>query len=395
MMKSTRWIAFLIMMLGLSMLACGLGGGDDEGAVAPTSEAVAETTEEEGSETAVASAPEPTDSPEPAPTDTAEPEPTETAEPVGALDIAAISGRLDDLGSYRAIIDMTFEGKNAADEDVLSFLQMNAVYIKEPPATSFNIRMEGFESAPIGQEMAMELVTIGDTTYTSIGSFGCFSGSSSEMGADANPFEELLNPQSELLSDLNDPEYVGEEEHNGYESDCYEFDRDDIDDSNMGQLDELEGKLCVSQEFGHVAYIRIEGSGAGAAQFLGEGTGAEDGVFVLEYNIFDINAPLEFEIPAGCDATGADSPWPIVEDAVEVNQFAGLISYRTEAEFDAIVTFYNEEMAILGFEAEDDPLIIAGTSALLSYTDGEQTVAVSINEASAWEGFQVLIAPEE
>ncbi len=373
------WVVLFLLLLGLSSLACGLFGSDEQEAVEATPTTVAVS---------------PTEAP-PAPVPPTEAPPRPTAASASSDERPALAGlvsRLDDLDSYRASIRIDYEGRDEAGNDTSGSMTLEAMFVKDPPANSLVVNMEDAEEFAAGQ--LLQMVRIEDTVYTAMGGFGCFSGGSEEFGDISEPFDDLLNPQEDLLSDIKDVDFVGEETRNGYRSDCYAFDENDVE-TTMSDMDTLDGLVCISKEFGHVSYLRIDGEGSGTSDLFGGQGFAGTGTLVLEYNISDINEPLEITIPAECEDTGANSVWPILEDAADLGQFQGLVTYRTATPFDDILSFYEEEMGKLGFSVEGEPLILAGSTAIISYSDGTQTVSLTVSEDSSGEGFQILIAPEE
>ena len=400
MKKEIRWIFLFALLLGLSTMACGLFGGDEaeettaEEAPAEAQEAVEDEPE---SPAAAEEDAEPTEEPTPVPepTATAEAEPTATPaeaaseESSGELpDLSNISAGLEEYNSYRATVNMTFESTEEGGSS--AGLVLETAVVQEPPASSATIAVSGDMVEEAGGFESMTFAEVGDASYALIPGLGCVTGGAGEMGS-MDQFTEIFSTD-EILGEISGAEFVGEETINGVAADHYTFDESDVEDAE-GDLQELEGHIYVAQDGNYVTRMVFEG--VGAVDLFDEGTD-EVGTLVLEFNVTDVGAEFEIELPEGCEESGAQ--YPTFEGAADLTSFAGFTSYTVEADLEDVVTFYEDEMAALGYEQPEGEQIFSEGSAILSFTgeemdpvsviinqDGEGTVSVTITSEAAGE----------
>lgn len=387
MKQSIRWIFVMMLLCSAVALACG-GSGDEETTANTAVPAATATSEPEAIPTATA---EPTpiaeEQPTTAPSGTEGDTEVVEGERLSAEQISAIGNNFTTLTSYRVTLNATFSG-TAADGTIESGTITGDISSSvEPDATSANLSITSGDGT---EPLTMNFVELEGTVYAMMAGLGCMSGGAEDMGNMTDPIADFTNPEEGFLRDVEAARYVGEETHNGYVSDCYQFEETDAPHIFNGSED-VTGLLCVSKEFGHLSYLQIHAEGASADLFTGDGTGVT-GEVDIEMNVWEVNEPVEISIPEGC-TSAADSPWPILEGAQEMVEFAGMIGYSTDLAFDEVVQFYEDEMASLGFEVSGEHSISEG-SATLSYTKGDEKVTISIFAASNGEGWQVLITPE-
>lgn len=383
MKKEMRWIFVFALVLALSTMACGLFGGN-EAEEAPAEETVGEAQEavedEPESPPAAEEESEPTDEPTPLPepTETSEPEPTATpAESAGEEsseglpDLSNVSAGLEEYNSYRATVNMTFESMEEGGTS--AGLALESAVVLEPPASSATMSFSGDMVEEAGGFDSLAFAEIGEVSYAVIPGLGCVTGGVGEMGS-MDEFTDIFSTD-ELLGDISDAEFVGEDNVNGIPVDHYTFDETDVEDTG-GDLRELEGHVYVAQEGNYVTRMVIEG--VGTVDMLGQGV-EEEGSLLMEYNVTDVGADFDVEPPEGCEDSGAQ--YPTFEGAADLASFAGFTSYTVEAEFDDVVAFYEDEMAALGFEQPEGEQILSEGSAILSFAGQElDPVTVIINQ---------------
>lgn len=381
--KKMRWIFLFALLLGLSTMACGLLTGDEpeETTAGETETEAQEAVEEEPvSPTETEEEAEPTEEPTPVPEPTATAEPEPTDEPTEAMDeepgdglpdLSNIGSAVGEFNSYRATVNMTFESIEEGGTSAGLFLE--TAVILEPPATSATISVTGDMVEQAGGFGSMTFAEVGDASYAVIPGMGCVAGGAGELGS-MDEFTEIF-ATDEILGEISDAEFVGEETVNGIAVDHYTFDETDVEDTS-GDLQELEGHVYVAQDGGYVTRMVIEG--VGTVDMFDQGV-EEEGTLILEYNITDVGADFEIELPEGCEDAGAQ--YPTFEGAADLTSFAGFTSYTVEADLDDVVAFYEEEMAALGYEQPDSDQIFSEGSAILSFSGEElDPVTVIINQ---------------
>ena len=381
MKKEIRWLFLFAFVLGLGTMACGLLGGNEP--EEQTTEEAQEAVEDEpdapaSAEETAAAIEEPTPVPEPTETDEPEPTPTKTATErsgeasgEGLPDLSNVSAGLEAYSSYRASVNMTFE---SLEEDGTSAgLRLESAVIAEPPSSSVTVSLSGDMVEEAGGFESMSFAEIGDASYAVIPGLGCVTGGAGEMGS-MDEFSEIFSTE-EILGEISGGELVGEETVNGISVDHYTFDEDDVEETS-GDLEELEGHVYVAQDGGYVTRMVIEG--VGTVDLLDQGV-EEEGELLLEYNVTDVGAEFDVELPEGCEEAGAQ--YPTFEGAADLASFAGFTTYTVEAELDDVVAFYEDEMTALGYQQPEAEQIFSENSAILTFTSEEMDpVTVIINQ---------------
>jgi len=371
--KQFQWLVVFVLLLSLPTLACGILGGDEEPTAVPaTEEVVQEPTEAEV---------EPTDTPEPteAPPDT--PEAAREAPELGNL--SDLGATLEQYNSYRLTVVMSFTGQGPdAQEGGVSF---ETAVITEPPASRTTISMEGEMIEEAGGMDSLSIAEVGDQVYMVLPGMGCVAGSGDEMGATTDQFSDIFDTE-DLLGEIEDAEFVGEETVNDIDVDHYRFDETQVQDpdSNMREVD---GDVYIAQDGNYV--VRMVVNGVGTMDLFGEGA-EEEGTIHVEYNVTDVGAQFEIEVPEGCEETGNE--FPMMGDATNQASFGGFTSYETAATVEEVIAFYEEEMAALGYEAAEDQFISEDTAMLTFVQEGMPEISVTINHEEGTT--TVLIASE-
>lgn len=381
--KQYQWLLIFILLLSLPALACNALSGDEgvtEVPATPVSEEEVPLEEEEV---------EPTSTSEPEePAATAEPE-EQTEMPESAGDapelrsLADLEAPLEDFNSYRVTVNMSFMGQG--DDAQEGGVDIETAVITEPPTSRTTISLQGQMVAEAGGMNALSVAEIGDQVYMVLPGMGCVSGSGEEMGGTTDQFSDIFDTE-ELLGEIDDAEFVGEEAVNGVDVYHYRFDETDVEDPD-GEMQELDGHVYVAIDGNYVVSMVVDG--VGTMDLFDEGT-AEQGNIHLEYNVTDVGAQFEIEIPEGCEEAGSE--FPVMDDAANLASFAGFTSYETEAPVADVIAFYEEEMVALGYEASADQFTSEDTAIMTFTREGVPDVTVT---ASADGGTtSVLITSE-
>lgn len=384
--RQFRWIVLFLLLLAVPALACdALSGGEE---AAPTVAPTAEVADEELTESTSTPVPTATEAPAPSLEPTATGPSAPSVDAPDLSDLGALNESLEEFSSYRLHITIEFEG--SGDDPDSGLISMDVARVVAPPASSITMQVEGDFAEASGasgmEEAVISMTEIGDEAYMVLPGLGCVSGSAGEFGGGADEFVDIFDNE-DLFGELNDPEFVGEEEVNGVATYHYRFDETNVE--TEGDLDELDGDIYISQEYGYV--VRMEISGTGMMDLFDQGVEEQGSVYV-EYDVSDVDAEITVEAPTDCDGAGSD--YPVMEGASEVASFGGLTSYSIEAPLDDVIAFYQEEMTARGYQEGEGQLIMEGT-AILPFTHAEQPdVTVTISEGD--EGIvNVLISSGE
>ncbi len=396
------WSTCLIGLLALSSLACRLGSSPERSQSEPTARP-GDTVTSDGDVPASASAgnadtsptPQPTSAAPPRPTDppppTDTPQPEPTSPPKSKSFDAAQVNSLDTVNSYRLLIDAEFTGVGEDGSPFDGTLSGEVVAVKEPPAQSISFHIAGIDDPTIeGDEINFEVAQFEDTMQMSMPGFGCFSGAPDELGDPTEEFSMLVDPD-EFLVDVEGVEYSDVETIGGYESDCYIYDKTSFKDDN-GNIENASGKICISHEFSHIVYLQVEGEGEGVfSNDTDDGAPSPESIY-LEMTVIDINQPLKIEPLASC-AQEAESAYPLMPDARDVNQFGDFVSYISDASLEDILEFYEEALPALGYLPTGDQFTTNST-AITTYADETKRVNLTIapvDEEDLSLGMQVLL----
>ena len=360
------WALFFV-LLALPGLACGLVSGEEQvTAVVPL--------EGEGEEEIV-----PTETPVPTTVPTVTPEPVVEAPELG--DLSDLGAALDALSSYRLTVEMMVTGAGAGRPD--GGFRVETAVTGEPPASSTTISVQGQMVEEAGGMDSLSIAEVGDQVFMVLPGMGCVAGSEEEMGGTSEQFADLFD-SGDLLGDIEGADFVGEDSVNGVDVYHYRFDENDVDNADSN-IRELVGDVYVAQAGGYVVRMVIDG--VGQMDLLDEGTDEERDVH-LEYNVTDVDAEFEIQIPEGCEESG----FPLMEDATNQASFGGLTSYETAASVEEVVAFYEEEMSALGYEAGDDQFITEDTAILTFVQQSMPEISVTVNRDG--ETTSVLISSE-
>ncbi len=222
--------------------------------------------------------------------------------------------------------------------------------------------------------------------------------------------EDLENPYDDYF--INGPYLTGEAplaesgiEMNGTIVDRYEVtDENQRTDEGSAYYDfefvDTQGSVYVDRVSGVI--VRLEQTGTGVDNGMdSEGPQEVDIDFQLDF-VLNPDRP-DLVLPENCESVDPDSmaeepagvpadvPLPILDDATNISAQAdmGIYEYDTLYGFDAIVSFYHDELVALGY-AVDNELAFSPT-ALLQYSTDQESVVVSVNENKDGEGYSVSL----
>lgn len=366
-----RWLVFFLLLASVPAMACGLftDDGAQDGAQ-ETDEGATESVEEV-----------PTSVPA-APTVDLGDGGQQDAPPLP--DIVGLSEALSQFNSYRVLVEMRFEETEASDRS--GSMTLDTRRTVQPPASQVLMTVSGAFGADLpdlGQGASLTFVEIEGTSYSVIPGVGCISGAGgSEL---AGEFDGVVDTD-EWISEIENAEFVGDETVNGVATHHYRLDETSFSDSD-NQLQEATGDLYVSQEHGYV--VRMEVEGIGEMDLFDEG--GSQGMLSMTMDVLDVDQPFVIEPPEGCDASGSE--FPVMDGSRDLATFAGLTTYVVDASLNDVVTFYQNEMAALGYELEADPLITDSTALLTFSAEGMPTVSITLGAEG--NTISVLLSSED
>jgi hypothetical protein len=349
-----RGLLILVMLLSIPALACQLtGGGNDEEAERP---ALSEEDGLAGEDSSSPARPDPAATPEP-------------ADEAPAFADLQTNAAMADFDSYR--LDMTIMFEGTSDGDARSgTMRFQSAIVTEPASSQVVVTFEGDLSEEMEGVESLTFTEIDGRSYTIFPGFGCITGSADETDAMTEDFEGVMNTE-EILGEINDAEYIGEEIINGVATYHYRFDETNVDEES--DFEEMEGHVYVAQQGGYVVRMVVDGKGA-VDLFDSE---TEAGNIHLEYAISDVNVPIEINPPDEC--AGVEAEFPVMSGATSLASMAGFTSYEVEATLEDVQSFYEEEMAALGYSSDEDAMTMEGF-AMLSFAQDGEGVMVTLSE---------------
>jgi hypothetical protein len=356
-MKHSRFIVILLVLV-LVTLACGSAGVATEPVSEPPSPSTVATN---------------TSSP-------ANPPPNVSAPPATLdLDNPALYDEPEDVDTYITTMDYQFESSGT----LIGSVRMGGATQVEPYETALEFDTEG--RAVMGGGEMFYFTQIAGTQYTVYEGFDCLT---SAPGVQENPFEVMLDLGGMLKGEA---QYIGEETVNNIEAYAYSITQDNIDTSDpAGMSVETinESRIHVAKETGYVVRLFIDGAGrvsvlSGDPSLLGD--------VYYELNYFDFGVPVDVQIPPGCPGSAVEVEYPVPNDAANLTNVGGVVSFETQLTMEGVITFYTTEMPALGCGAPQqtgvDPLITltfdcaSGKINLILAPNGSGGIAVNIFKA--------------
>jgi hypothetical protein len=370
-MKKLIPIVVVIMIATLALAACGTSPAPSGGTQA--------TPTETSQKPAKPSAAQPTQVPAEKPA-TAEP----TAEPE-ALELSNVTAGLSELNSYKASFAMTFEGKEDGQPKT-STLAFTEEFVKDPPAkrtviNGFGAMLGGSAGTPTpDQNSGIESIEVGGKMYSKMGDI-C-----TQITADSGPQANTMMDPSSIMGGVRGAQRVGNDTINGVPAVHYKLDVTGLE--TLGYLNG-DGDVWVAEPGNYV--VKYVFQATGSDKFFG-GTSSTEGTIKWDYEVSDVNQPIDIQPPADCG--GAAEDIPVMADAQDQAAFGSMSTYSTPSAFEEVVAFYEREMKAMGWtEAEGSGMSAEGMS-MKSYTKDGRTVQVVVTSDSSGKT-SVMITEEK
>ena len=275
---------------------------------------------------------------------------------------------LADLASYKATLTLSFAGTQDGKSQ-----QWSKTYImltmKEPPTRQLTIDKSGDNSDPTPVFMA----EAGGAAYERRGTDAC----NATVIDPGNSLADRWEPAG-FLAGVRGAEAAGSETVNGVAADHYNFDERAF--AQLG-IAKSTGEMWVATDGGYIVkYILTT---QGDANYFGEGI---EGTLTWDYELTGVNQPVVFDLPTDCPAGMVNAP--LLPGATTIQNVPGLLAYDTSSSLADAAAFYQKQIPPLGWTLLGDPAT-NDTTALLDFTQGDQTMTVIITSGDA--GTKVLI----
>jgi hypothetical protein len=366
-MKKIIPVVIVIMIAAMVLAACGGGAAPSGGAQTAPTEPSSKPAE---SKPAAQATQPPAEMP---PAGKVE-EPT--SEP---LVLSNVTAGLGELNSYKASFSMTFEGKEDGQPKT-STLAFMEEFVKDPPAkrtviTGFGAMMGGAGNTD-SSEGGIESIEVGGKQYSKMGDI-CTQ-ITAESGPQANT---MLDPNS-IIGGVRGAQRVGDETINGVPTAHYKLDVSGLE--TMGYLNG-NGDVWVAEPGNYVVKYTFQATGTD--KWFG-GSSNTEGTIKWDYEVSDINQPIDIQAPADCG--GAAEDIPMMTDAQDQAAFGDMSTYSTPSSFEDVVAFYEKEMKANGWTEAEGGMSAEGLS-MKSYTKDGRTVQITITADSSGGKTSVMI----
>jgi len=381
-MRNLRWIGLTLLLAGLVLVLAACGG--DKATSQPAATTIPATSKP--ADTPVPTTPpKPTDTPVPtlAPPSTAE----EELVPDQVL-------KVTDLNSYRAVIDLSWQGTMTNGQEIESSMNMAMEYVREPRAEHISIYGTSLTAQGYTADQPLEMYIIGDTTYMNL--MGSWMQTPSSAGTEGLG-DTFLMTSDEVLKNAKNAKYEGRETVNGVDTKHYSFDETALESTDMAgsNFERAEGDVWIAVD-GNYA-VKMDTTMFGKELSVPNETGGEvaaDGSMRMVMNVTDVNKSITIEVPS--EALEAGQPpedVPVPDDAAELTSLFGMITYTTAKTAQEIHDFYRAEMPNNGWtETSDDAF---GDVFMMQYTKDGSTASVTITTDSQTGKTSVMITIQE
>jgi len=381
-MKNLRWIWLALLLAGLVLViaAC---GGDKETSEPPNTTVPA--TSKPADAAVPTSPPKPTDTPVP------------TLVPTSAVEEELVPDqvlKVTDLNSYRAAMDLTWQGTMTNGQEIEAAMNMMMEYVREPRAEHISIYGTSLAAQGYTADQPLEMYVIGDTTYMNVMGLWMQAPSSDSTEGLGDTF---LMTSDDVLKNAKNAKYEGRETVNGVETKHYSFDEEALDSADMAgsKIERAEGDVWLAVDGNYV--VKMDTTMFGKEMGVPTETGNEtlaDGSMHMVMDVTDVNKPITIEVPPeALEAGRPPEDLPIPDGAAEVTSVFGMITYNTAKTAQEIHDFYKVEMPNNGWTETSDEAF--GDLFMMEYTKNGSTANITITADSQSGKTSVMITIQE
>jgi hypothetical protein len=286
-----------------------------------------------------------------------------------------VTAGLAGLQSYKATFTMTFEGTDSSGNPQSGSFSSVEEFSANPPAkrTSFT----GTGTADMGAGGAFELIEVDGQSYSIFGDT-CFS----SEATDAPTASAMFDP-STVIGGVQASQLIGVENVGGVSTRHYLVDLSSL--QALSSYTDGKADVWVADPGNYVVKYTFEATGAD--QFFGF-TGSGEGTVRWDYEVNNINQPVNITAPENCG--GAPEDIPLMPDAAGVSSFGDLTTYTSATPLADVVAFYQAQMPANGWTESPGGLAQEGF-AQLTFTKDGRTASITITSDPS-SGTSVLIS---
>jgi hypothetical protein len=177
-----------------------------------------------------------------------------------------------------------------------------------------------------------------------------------------------------LLPGLLGAEEAGTETVNGTAANHYTFDERALLESAVA---DTTGEVWLASDGGYV--LKLTRSTTAGTDYFGGASGS----MTWQYDLTEINQPLDMALPAGCQIDA-----PAMPDAANLVVLPRSMGFDTASSVADIRQFYGDELAARGWTPSGEPLV-APDSLLIAFAKGGEVMQVMATPAEAGTGTHV------
>jgi hypothetical protein len=409
-MKAWKPIIVTVLLAGLLLSALVACGGTAESPAPtlaePTQAAAAEPTQPAAAEPTQPAAAEPTQTTAAEPTQAIAAEATQAPEPTAAPADTPVSGSAEGTGldassltsesslsSYRSKTSIVTTGVKDG-ENVTESMEFTVEYTSDPLVE--HVIMSGTNVDGTGAQ-GIEMYNTTDTTYMKMGDQWM-----SVPASEDNQIGQSLLTADDMLATTCGWEKEKDTEVNGIAVEHYTATKDRIlSCSGIGLLADTSGitdaggDLYVAKDGNYIVQMDFYYAGTNLDFSLGTADeSVQEGRLEIHTEMSDVNQPFTIQIPEEATSAGAlpeDIPFP--DDAQEVGNMFGMITFNSPSTAQEVADYYKSEMPNNGWtETSSDEL---GDMFMMEYTKDARTASFMISTDSDTGQTSVMITIEE
>lgn len=366
-MKQRILISFALLVVLISLAACGGGSKEPADSAAPAANTPA-TARGQQSTSGAADAPAP---PTPTPVPPT-PTPEATDEPLSAEQLAAAEA----LDSYRVLSTYVSKGTDAEGKAIDDWVEITMEVTKNPPARHM-VMLFTDNTDPQLQNQTSEMFQVGQDMYM----YGGEESGWIRITTQETPFD---SPELSMITSgdiFGKPEELKrvrpDEKINGIDSRHYQFDEKALAkllDKAAGQVT-AKGDVWVAKDGGYVTkYVTTIEVKNGNGGFLDPSM--VNGSIEMTYELQEVNSNIKIELPAAATA-GVTMPgfeakgFPVPPEST--TQMAGgqMTMLQSKTSPDEVAAFYESALADMGWTKDTQAsMSFQGMSSLTFTKDG-------------------------
>lgn len=277
---------------------------------------------------------------------------------------------LTGFSSYKATLTLSFDGTRDGQPS-----QWSKTYVMLTTKEFATRQLTIEKSGDLSDLDAVFMAESNGAVYERRGENACYA----NVIEEGNSLSKRLEPAG-FLNGVIGADEAGIETVNDVASGKYTF-----DERSFGQSDiaKSTGEMWVASDGGYI--VKYVLTTEGDANYFGE---EMEGTLTWNYELTDVNQPVTITLPDDCPAGMVDAP--LLPAASNVLNMPSVLAYDTASSLADAAVFYQEQIPGLGWTLVSEP-VITETTALMEFTQGNQTMTVIITAANTGTKVQIVL----